>query len=149
MAQAVIRHQQLRGRVWEIWTGDEGVPVDVLQIGTQAWRVSDVVGYRDWYRHEPNVDGHLLALALLSGVGGLLLLPVVLKIADPKFLIGAILYIGIGLSVFGDLRRNTPVTLYGLDIDLRDGSTFPFRTANIEELKALRGALDARIGHRG
>lgn len=149
MAQAVIRQEGARGRVWEIWTGNEGVPIDVLQIGTQAWRVSDVVGYRDWHRHEPNVDGHLLALALLSGVGGLLLLPVILKIADPKFLIGAILYIGVGLSVFGDLRRNTPLTLYGLDIDLRNGTTFPFRTADIEELNALRAALETRMGRGG
>jgi hypothetical protein len=126
-------------RPWEITGGGRA-----LRIGKRTVALAEVSGYTTSESREPNVVGHLAAIGLFMGLGAMFIVPVMMGLVGPKFLVGAVLFIGLGLSAIVEIRGLSAIHLYRLDIELVGGDTLPFVSVAPHEVDALVAALEAR-----
>lgn len=87
-------------RPWELVARGEN-----LRVGAVTYAMRDITSFETGEVLEPNVNGHLAAVGLFLGLGALFILPIVMSLARPKFLIGGALFIGIGLTALAEARR--------------------------------------------
>ncbi len=114
-----------------------------VSFGQHRLRLSDVASVKPGELFEPNVIGHLIAVALFLGAGSLFVIPVALTLAAPKFLIGGGLFILIGLSALAEIFRGHTIHLHWIDIRLTNGETVRFTTDRQTEAIALAAVLRA------
>lgn len=129
-------HAQKRPRAWAI--EDDG---EVLRIGTRRIAAGDIVGFEASRVTEPNVTGHLLAVGMFFAIGCLFVMPVAMSLARPKFLLGGVLFLGIGLTAIGEIRRSRGIRLHCVDVLLASGETVRFTAAEPSEAFALADVL--------
>ena len=103
--------------------------------------LADVAGLETGEIYEPNVLGHLTAVAFFLFAGLLFVLPVALVIARPKFLLGGALFIFIGLAALGEIWRLRAIHLHRLDIRLKTGETVRFTSDQRAEVEAMSAVL--------
>ena len=112
-----------------------------VSFGRHRFRLSDVATVEPGEVWEPNVLGHLMAVALFLGAGSLFILPVALTLAAPKFLIGGGLFVLIGVSALTEIFRGHTIHLHWIDIRLTNGETVRFTTDRQTEAAALTAVL--------
>lgn len=137
-------HWQKPPRPWAL--RDRGA---TLRLGKRLVPVASIAGVRARAVYDPNVTGHLMAVGIFLGVGSVFLLPVLMALARPKFLIGTVLFFGLGLAAISDLRRRRGIELYCLDLDLAGGETVTFSARTWAEIQALEAAIRSRTGRAG
>lgn len=101
----------------------------------------DIGSHEATFTSEANNDGHFLAIAVFMLLGGLLILAVLLELAMPRYLVGAAIFIAIGMTGIGELRRVRRIELYHVTIHLRSGGAVGFATADLSEATGLSAAL--------
>ncbi len=129
-------------RAWEIRSSSADGSGGWLRIGHRAYALRDIAGVSSDCRMEPNIDGHLAMISGFMLAGVAFILPVALDLARTRFLIGGIVFVGIGLMGVGEILRRRATRLYRLEIALRDGSSTVFSTADPAEVMALQAALE-------
>ena len=127
-------------RPWELSQDGEAV-----RLGARWVRLGDVAGYATEQVHDPNIIGHLFAVGLFMGLGSLFLIPVMADLVGPKFLVGEVLFIGLGISAVLELRGLNPIRLFRVDIQLANGETVPFVSTEEREAEALAATLALRL----
>ena len=115
----------------------------LVSFGRHSFRLADVAGVELGELREPNVIGHLTAVAMFLGAGLLFILPVAMTLAAPKFLIGGGLFVAIGVSALVEIFRGHTIRLHWIDIRLTNGETVRFTTDRQSEAMALTAVLQA------
>ncbi|MEZ5849037.1 MAG: DUF6232 family protein [Hyphomicrobiaceae bacterium] len=128
--------------IWEISRDGRA-----LRIGQKTCALADIVSVVQREEVEGNISGQITAAVVMIGLGVLFILPVVMTIAEPKFLIGGALFVGIGITALLDLRQACPIRLQIVDIGLRDGTSLRLTTARPAEAQGLLETL-AWIGRQ-
>ena len=132
-------------RPWEIRASPADGSGGWLRIGHRAYALQDVAGVQASCDVEPNVDGHLLMIAAFMATGVGFVLPVIMNLARTRFVLGGVLFIGIGLMGLTEVLRRRSLRLYKLEIRLRDGTSTEFATADPREALALQAVLQQRL----
>ncbi|MFM9943151.1 MAG: DUF6232 family protein [Hyphomicrobiaceae bacterium] len=132
-------------RPWEIRASAADGSGGWLRIGHRAFALRDIVGVGSTARTEPNIDGHLVMIVGFMLAGLAFVLPVVMNLARTRFLMGGVLFIGIGVMGVTEIVRRRSATLYRLEIRFRDGTRAEFATAEPKEFLALQAALAERL----
>lgn len=130
-------------RPWEIVARDANGRPAALRIGQRQVDLAAVVRCRCELVSTPNMDGHVLAVASFLITGALFVLPVVMSLLEPRFLLGGVLCFAIGLSSLGEMRRIHRIEVYNVHLDREDGTTETFTAADPAEAAALVAALEA------
>jgi hypothetical protein len=132
------------------WSIEDAVgPPDAgprLRLGQRSLRLVDVVGVEASSATELNYDGHMLAAGVFMGMGLVFLLGVVALLWHPRFLMGAVVFLAIGLMLVADIGQGHSMTVHRVRIRLADGGSLTFATAEIAEARGLVAALEARLG---
>lgn len=130
-------------RPWEIVARDAHGRPAALRIGQRHVDLATVVRFRSEFLSTPNMDGHLLAVVTFLIAGALFVLPVVMNLIEPRFLLGGVLCFAIGLSSLGEMRRIHRIEVYQVSLDREDCTTEVFTTAAPAEAAALLATLEA------
>jgi len=123
-------------RPWELCEGGQA-----LRVGGRRVRLADIVDHRTYEEIEPNITGHLMAVGLFFALGSVFVVPVIMTLVGPKFLIGAALFGGLGAAAIGEVLRRRPIRLWRVDIALASGETVTFAWASPDEVLALDEVL--------
>lgn len=116
-----------------------------LRIGKRVIPLVDVMDFDAGQTYEPNVLGHIMAAGIFFVGGALFVLPVVMSIASAKFLLGGVLFIGIGATAVGEIRRTRGIHLFHVDLAMVSGETVRFTSAAESETDALARLLRSRF----
>ena len=117
---------------------------DQLRVGQNILPLADVQAFETGEVVEPNVIGHLMAVGLFLFGGALFIIPVAAQIARPKFLLGGVLLIFIGLTAIGEILRARSIHLFHVDIRMKSGRVVRFTSDQKAEAEALAGLLRTR-----
>lgn len=115
-----------------------------LRLGARIVPLADVVGFRATSTTELNVDGHLAAVGLFLAAGALFLIPVAMAIAHPRFMVGAVLFFGIGIMILVDIAKGHRNIVHRVEIRLADGSEASFASVDPTICQGLALALAGR-----
>lgn len=116
-----------------------------LRLGARIYRLDDVVASTPTSVTEYNIDGHLMTVAMFLAAGAAFLLPVAMAIASPKFLVGTVLFFGIGIMVLLDITQGHRHVMHRLDLRFADGSATTFACVDA----SIRDGLAAALSHHG
>ncbi len=118
-----------------------------LRIGQRTCAIADIASIDHRVEVDANVSGQVTAAVVMIGLGMMFVLPVVMAIAEPKFLIGGALFVGIGITALFDLRQACPICLQIVEIRLGDGNSLRLTTTRAAEAHGLLEAM-AWIGRQ-
>lgn len=145
MGQALQSYAQSRAQHgWELVPSGAGG--GFLRIGARTVRLPDIASFAVRHVWDPNIEAHLAAVALLMGLGSLLILPVQMQLLEPRYVVGGALFVAIGFAVLAETRKSSRFTVYGVDITLRSGERVRFSTPDIRESAALAASLGHALG---
>lgn len=139
---------QTAPRPFEVTAADaRGRPTE-LRIGQRRLRLGEVVACHADRVREPILDAHLVTVAMFMLGGGLIVLPVVMNLLEPRYLFGALLFMAIGLSALAEMRRALTLDLVHVRLELAAGSVETFSTTKLAEAEALMALVAAGISDR-
>ena len=116
-----------------------------LRIGKRVVPLVDVMDFEAGETYEPNVLGYIMSAGLFFGGAALFVLPVVMSLASAKFLLGGMLFIAIGATALGEIRRTHGIHLFHVDLAMVSGETVRFTSAAQSETDALARLLRSRF----
>lgn len=118
---------------------------DLLHLGDQSCRLTDIAGYEIARSDVRDNDGLMLAGGFFLFCGLVFLVGVLSFGAAAKFLIGAAFFGFFSIASLYEAYQIKPVSYYTLDVDLMDGSRLPFTTADPDDLARLIGVLNEAL----
>lgn len=117
---------------------------DVLRLGHRALPLAEIVSCRAASTAEINVGGQMASVALFMSAGAALLVLVAMGALSARFLVGCILFCGIGLMSLSDLLRGHTLVVHRVIFRLAHGATHTFTSPHIDDCRTLMSALDRR-----
>ncbi|MGE0699399.1 MAG: DUF6232 family protein [Hyphomicrobiaceae bacterium] len=124
---------------------ERGAQAGMLRLGHRRVPLARIAGLEAGSSVEVNADGHMATVALFLSLAALFVLPVLMNILHPRFLIGGVLFAGIGLSALADILQGHGMTVHRVLIRLADGSTETFASPDPAECRSLVSALEQRL----
>lgn len=137
---------QAAPRPWEVVRCDHAGRPAELRIGGRRVPLATVADWRIEHVVEPNVDGYLAAVAMFMVASAMFVVPVLMNLLEPRFLLGAALFAGIGMTALGDLGRGRLIDLMRLHLRLCDGASITFSTCDVTEVQRLEAVLAKATG---
>ncbi len=128
---------------WE-FIGPDAAGHDRLRLGARIYGLDDVVDVTATSTTELNIDGHLMAVGLFLAAGALFLVPVAMTIVHPRFMVGAVLFFGIGIMILADIAQGHRNVMHRLEIRLADGNSAKFASVDPAICQGLAQALASR-----
>lgn len=118
----------------------------VLAIGAERVNLYDIGAYRFDGLAEKDFSSAFATATAFGTVATMFLALVLVNGSRERFLLGGGLLAILALCALLDLRLVRWVTSYTFDLTLRDGQMRRFVTADPEEAKRLKDALEATLG---
>ena len=112
-----------------------------VSFGDRTVLLAEVAGHETGQLNAPNIIGHLMAVGVFFIAGAILIEPVALMIARPKFLLGGGLFVCIGITALGEILRARAIQLHHVDISLKNGETVRFTSNERAQVEALSAVL--------